>query len=609
MGSRTIDFMHPTLTEHGTSNLVVRSLEDTDDKFELYHDYAFNASTFDLCDRIATSKEDSNIQERSPGIVLVVEAEDVSGDLTGENMKTSMVASLKEKGFEIISSDFSEADGNAIVYLVLNEGYIIARSVIASKYVGFDIHFWSGLHKHEDAKNAVVNAVGGSGTNLSTYRVIAGGMFGTKTWREDEKLRGPQFEDICDAIKDKAQDIQPKSIMKGVAEQVDIDMATELGLKLLRRDGLKIAMLIGNEDDTKDVASKHYKTVQGLSLVNEVITLNCPSMVGFNEYSADAANVLGSCEKFMYSVFKDSVDGRKFDAIIVDSTADKFTASILLKLLSLRRAAFLAKYLEPDALVITSITDDENEAWKRNLMLRIKDESFIDSPAAFAEIAFENTKNDSGFKLIITNDGGEYFINRLNSTLTELKSDDSNSLNGVVQIIHGGEWLFQENFVPSRSFLPDDYDQSGPLAQWQTQNPIGHQFILQLEANPRRKTTFQMSSTHLKDAVKNTLEGVEFFSELQVDDVKEFSDLGTGSLLIAVWSKGSLAVLWDGKTHVDVNLFTYVEDIKIGDQVQDKFLQVLRGYQTVLRDEQPRGMGRVVAYQRDLQGNTEPHWA
>jgi hypothetical protein len=52
-----------------------------------------------------------------------------------------------------------------------------------------------------------------------------------------------------------------------------------------------------------------------------------------------------------------------------------------------------------------------------------------------------------------------------------------------------------------------------------------------------------------------------------------------------------------------------VEDIKIGDQVQDKFLQVLRGYQTVLRDEQPRGMGRVVAYQRDLQGNTEPHWA
>lgn len=608
MGSRTIDFMHPTLTEHGTENLVVRTLEETKDNFELYHDYAFNASTFDLCDRIAADNEDSDVQERSPGIVLVVEVEDASGDLSGETMKTNMVAALKEKGFDIVSSDFTEADGTAMVYIVLKQGYIIARSILATKYVGFDVHFWSGFHKHEEAKNAMVSAVEGSDNNLSTYRVIAGGMFGAETWREDEKLRGPHFEEICGAIKDKAKDLQTKS-REGTVAQVDIDNATEIGLTLLRRDGLKIAMLIGNDDDTQDEASKHYTAIQGLSIVNEVTTLSCPSMINFNEYSKDANDALGSCEKHLYSVFKDNANGKKFDAIIVDSTADKFTASILLKLLSIRRAAFLGKYLGQDALVITSITDDRKEAWKRNLMLRIKDESFIDSPAAFAEIAFENIANDGEFKLIITNDGGEHFINRLNSTLTELKNDDSNNLNGVVQIIHGGEWLFQDNFVPSRSYLPDDYDQSGPLAQWQTQKPIGHQFILQLEANPRRKSTFQMSSTHLKDAVKNAIEGINFFSGLKVDDVKEFSDLGAGSLLIGTWSKGSLAVLWDGRKHVDINLFTYVEDVKIGDQVQDKFLQVFRGFQTVLRDEQPRGMGKIVAYQRDLEGNEEPHWA
>jgi hypothetical protein len=40
MGSRTVDFMNPTLTDHWTKNLVFADLEDIKDNFELYHDYA-----------------------------------------------------------------------------------------------------------------------------------------------------------------------------------------------------------------------------------------------------------------------------------------------------------------------------------------------------------------------------------------------------------------------------------------------------------------------------------------------------------------------------------------------------------------------------------------
>jgi hypothetical protein len=70
-----------------------------------------------------------------------------------------------------------------------------------------------------------------------------------------------------------------------------------------------------------------------------------------------------------------------------------------------------------------------------------------------------------------------------------------------------------------------------------------------------------------------------------------------------------LAILWDGRNHVDVNLFTYVEDIEIGDDFVTNFLLVIPSFTTMLRDEQPRGTGRNVAYQRDLEGNAEPHWA
>lgn len=96
---------------------------------------------------------------------------------------------------------------------------------------------------------------------------------------------------------------------------------------------------------------------------------------------------------------------------------------------------------------------------------------------------------------------------------------------------------------------------------------------------------------------------------LDASAVKKFSDVGDGCLLVAVWEVGSLAILWDGRNHVDVNLFTYVEDIKIGDSFVNEFLRTIPSFTTMLRDEQPRGTGRIVAYQRDLEGNTEPHWA
>jgi hypothetical protein len=60
---------------------------------------------------------------------------------------------------------------------------------------------------------------------------------------------------------------------------------------------------------------------------------------------------------------------------------------------------------------------------------------------------------------------------------------------------------------------------------------------------------------------------------------------------------------------VDVNLFTYVESISIGDLFGKEFLRFIPTYAIMLRDEQPRGTGKIVAYQRDLKDNDKPHWA
>ena len=131
MGSRTIDFMHPTLTEHGTDNLVVRNLDDIEDNFDLFHDYAYNASSHHLCDTQAVANNVSE-QTRSPGIIFVVEAEDVASDIISDakSLEKTLSNALIHEGFSVVGVD-SVSDGrNSIISIVLQEGYVVARAMV-----------------------------------------------------------------------------------------------------------------------------------------------------------------------------------------------------------------------------------------------------------------------------------------------------------------------------------------------------------------------------------------------------------------------------------------------------------------------------------------------
>ena len=61
---RTVDFMHPTLAEHGTDNLVVRDLDAIEDDFDLFPDYAYNASSHHLCYDTDSATNNLSKQER-----------------------------------------------------------------------------------------------------------------------------------------------------------------------------------------------------------------------------------------------------------------------------------------------------------------------------------------------------------------------------------------------------------------------------------------------------------------------------------------------------------------------------------------------------------------
>ena len=111
---------------------------------------------------------------------------------------------------------------------------------------------------------------------------------------------------------------------------------------------------------------------------------------------------------------------------MIDTTVDRFTAAVFLKVFSARHTGLLVTdaVLEDDAVVVSLLIDDEDgdDDWRKHLLLLFKDdEVFIDSPSAFTSISFKNIETQSAFNLIVTNDGNNHFFSNLNRTISTLK--------------------------------------------------------------------------------------------------------------------------------------------------------------------------------------------
>ena len=72
------------------------------------------------------------------------------------------------------------------------------------------------------------------------------------------------------------------------------------------------------------------------------------------------------------------------------------------------------------------------------------------------------------------------------------------------------------------------------------------------------------------------------------------------------WYLGNIVLLWDGRMHIDMNIF---EDLEFVDTILKAFKKGLRKtkLRLVLRDEQPCGVGKMVVQKRDLE--FEPIWS
>jgi hypothetical protein len=444
------------------------------------------------------------------------------------------------------------------------------------------------LDKHDIAKTAVVKALQG-GKPPSAYRIVAGGMFGVSTWREDEKKRGPRPTDPC--VKD-SQPPHEKSLEKSVGETI-----LEEGIdQLINAEHLVVAVLCGEKGES---CNTEYSLKKHKGVAQVIPIWSCAGIEDVNEFEEGASERLVACETEMGNALMQSVsEDSKIRVFIVDPSASYTAGRIAFEILKTNDDR-----LFDSKLLAMSVILNENEDWRRNLMERIRTNIITYDPAFRAAILFNNTESTIEFGVTISED--DHFVRRLKDFAASVEK--KTGLDADVRLIIGGQYVHEEDWKWEFFFLPEDYNQKPPLKQYMSQKPLAYQILSQLE---KTDDLLELSTNSIKSALKYALAK----TTSQAVELHASTDAGDGCVIVGFWSGGTVVVLWDGRSHMDLNWFTYQEDSDLSSQVVAHFMSSFpdESLMVALLDEQPRGTGRVVNFYEDvgaLEGRERPHWA
>jgi hypothetical protein len=309
-----------------------------------------------------------------------------------------------------------------------------------------------------------------------------------------------------------------------------------------------------------------------------------------------------------------------------------------------------------DVAVLAVVVDKNTDTWRRYLLERFRHDVLVDDPAYRAHVLFNST--DSSLEMGITTSGDTDFVQHLMDAVAKI--EEETSLVSDLRTLRGALFADQPEYNkhgPTQFFHPDVYDQATPMEQWKSQNPMAQQIVSQFEmknfesnlmvgdrvqvdvdgiifqgkisAEDESGDTFSidyddsdveddvhrgrikkkiesfysepepLSGEQLEDAVTHALSAMKSQDTSGVELV-EYKTPGEGLVLSAFWMGGNLVVLYDGKTHVDIEIVNEFEK-----HLQEQIVLLY----IILRDEQPRGVGRVINFDEDVEEGIIPFWA
>lgn len=128
--------------------------------------------------------------------------------------------------------------------------------------------------------------------------------------------------------------------------------------------------------------------------------------------------------------------------------------------------------------------------------------------------------------------------------------------------------------------------------QFRKQQPLGHQIVSQLKTGSIKSA--EAFGATLSNAINISFEAANFSKTTS----QVFDEMGDGAVAVAVAPEGTALAVWDGNQRITLNMFTFDSDNAAA--FFQKFTKELSMATVLSRDEQPRGVNRVINFAKDL---------
>jgi len=285
------------------------------------------------------------------------------------------------------------------------------------------------------------------------------------------------------------------------------------------------------------------------------------------------------------------VSKREVNAIIIDPDAPKQSGQILHKILD--RAEYRGQLMTDKFVVIGASNDPSSHSsssWIRTLMERFRTDFVPYNPSFHSEVLFRAPGSDGeNFRISAYSAGNPNFYGDLVQALAWIK--EATGLSTDIRYVRDGMNNYVADFAPTKAFSHKDYDVSAAQTQRQSQKPLGRQSVIQYGAKGDIHDYTPLS-------ISSGLQKVLTVMNVEESQIKHF-DIGVGKsfVVFASWSGGSALVLYDGNSHLDLNLFTKDQEEQVHESFEDSFSKKIPSIRLELRDVQPRGTGRTVVFE------------
>lgn len=600
MGSNRVDFFHERPKDHNIHNFLIQRVEEMDDLFEYMHDYRKNdARAQGRCDSLPITTPNTDVQGKSAGILHVLDIENSKG----VKLEDALATAIQETGLTSIASPTAESKDDALAVVVLNEGYVVARSWPDQGYVAVGVNLWGSFHKYDSIRESLLKAF--KTTSLSEFRVVVGGMYGSTTWKEDQPRIGPQIVQNRNCDQDATLEVTDDSLTGELVSEVAIEEVLRNLLPNDHDDKLVVGVVCGfkGEDDCiiKDVLEK-------ISRVDKVLTFwACPEVKELqdenDEENENGEDVMSqaelakmfACEKAMITQLHEEMeaDDLYLDVFAVDSSSPYEMAQIFNSIWNIPK--YQRWYIEQQRNLFMGVSFNPEIGFQRNFLDRYRTDVRFD-PAARVELILNF--GESSMELGVVSVGDESVFQSLSETERKIKErlEGHKDVEVVLRKIHGAQWNFREHLEP-REFSQDDYDAEPGKIQFSQQKPLGRETIYQLIRNPGKEGSTVPTLKELGSNLEKCLSKHGFTNT----KAATFDSVGDGGVLVAISKEGNALVTWDGRDHVDINLFSFNDTEEIADSFINSFTESMdENLVVALRDDYPRGTGRVVNFQSDL---------